>query len=312
MQPSGSSLSSSGTRRARRRRRRPPAPPPPLPAGAISWPDSDALGVVDFLVDGVVGANGPFGLNGLMDLLTDGTAAASVDLATLLPAPLVLPIPGLFNATVALRSLPVSGLDALTTLELAEPVRSDAAALRFAAALGALNLSVDATVGFARASGYKTKALPLKLGVTLMALDLNATARLALNRSGLGALALSQWLAPSCVARQALPLGPPSKGALAAVAALGGGATLASLGGPDRGRGEAKAALSLAPSPPRARRAAVLGSALAAAPTGVLNFRSPPPPPRRARRRRRRRPRRCRRRCCARAGLAVERGGRPR
>ena len=59
--------------------------------------------MVDFVVDGVVGADGPFGLNGLMDLLTDGTAAASVDLATLLPAPLVLPIPGLFNATVALE-----------------------------------------------------------------------------------------------------------------------------------------------------------------------------------------------------------------
>ena len=259
--------------------------------------------MVDFLVDGVVGADGPFGLNGLMDLLTDGTAAASVDLATLLPAPLVLPIPGLFNATVALRSLNVSGLDALKTLELAEPVQSDAAALRFAAALGALNLSVDATVGFARASGYKTKALPLKLGVALMALDLNATARLALNRSGLGALALSQWLAPSCVARQALPLGPPSKGALAAVAALGGGATLASLsvGGPDWGRGEATAALSLAPSP-LALAVPPFWAARSPPPSPACSIlRSPPPPPRRARRRRRRRPRLRRRRRCARA-----------
>ena len=92
--------------------------------------------------------------------LTGGTGAVDVDLSSLLP-PFNVSVPGLANVTVALKALRLAGLDTMEALLLLEPVDSDAAAPCFAAALGALNLSVDATVGFSRASGYAPPPLPL-------------------------------------------------------------------------------------------------------------------------------------------------------
>ena len=222
---------------------------------------------------------GADGVNMLVDALTGGTGAVEVDLSSLLP-PFNVSVAGLANVTVALGALRVAGLDTMEALQLLEPVDSDAAALRFAAALGALNLSVDATVGFSRASGYAPPPLPLHLGVGLADLELNATARLALNGSGLGAIEIGQALSPACYTRQIFE---------AALTQLGAGVGLASLtvGGPDWGRGEASAALALPSGPlpllvPPALAATLcanLSAAIAAALANVSKGTCPPAAP---------------------------------
>ena len=64
----------------------PPPPAPPLPPDAIRWAGSGSMDLIGFVLSRAVGADGPFGANGLIRLLTNGTGALSVENASgLLP-----------------------------------------------------------------------------------------------------------------------------------------------------------------------------------------------------------------------------------
>ena len=70
-------------------------------ADAIDWKASTSLDLLDFVADGIVGADGPLGVDRLVRLLTDNTSALSLNLSGKVK-PLVLPVPGVGNVSVAL------------------------------------------------------------------------------------------------------------------------------------------------------------------------------------------------------------------
>lgn len=59
---------------------KPPAPPlPPLvPPGMISWTDNPTIEVVDFVLNEMVGTDGPFGMNTLFKSLTNSSGMNSI------------------------------------------------------------------------------------------------------------------------------------------------------------------------------------------------------------------------------------------
>ena len=121
--------------------------------------------MLDFLADDVVGSDGPFGLNGLVELLTDGTGAVAADVSSL--APVVVPIPGLANLSFSLRSLNASGLTSLTTPALfgRNKSKGEAHTLTFEAGLGSLDvaaqlhLEVTPVAGLAHLGGHPRRRL---------------------------------------------------------------------------------------------------------------------------------------------------------
>ena len=192
----------------------PPAAPPPSAADAIDWKASTSLDLLDFVVDGIVGADGPLGVDRLVRLLTDNTSALTFNLSGKVP-PLVLPVPGVGNVSVALGALNVSGLDSLSALDLAVPEdagkpTADHADLVTAVMMEKLKLSVDVAVGVAPAppaaagmveatavaavAATAASTSTLRLAISLADLGANVTGRLAVNRSGLAALQLNQLL----------------------------------------------------------------------------------------------------------------------
>ena len=102
-----------------------PAVPPP-PTKLVSWAGSPALGALDFVLNEVVGADGPLGAAGLVRLATGGTGAVARN-TSFESAPLELSLNNLTLANVSFGTLSVGveGLDHLRRLSLLVP---DAAA----------------------------------------------------------------------------------------------------------------------------------------------------------------------------------------
>ena len=91
--------------------------PPISPDDVVDWQQRGGLELLDYLLDDVVGADGPFGINTLVDALSNGTGA--IDLPSPLP-PSSHSI-GPFNVTLGVRDLSVSGLNSFETLKLLLP-----------------------------------------------------------------------------------------------------------------------------------------------------------------------------------------------
>ena len=178
-----------------------PPPSPPLPPSrfAYDWGKSGVIEAVDFLVGGVVGAHGPFGVDGLVDLLTGGSGALALN-GSSLPAIPTVHLPVLGNVSVSVLSLSVAGLDSVEEVSLLEPVAGDVAALRSRLALGTLNASVSVEMR----SSALTSPVKLGLSVSLRGLSLGAQGRLAVNSSALSDIDSGQLLSPACWLRMVL------------------------------------------------------------------------------------------------------------
>ena len=174
-------------------------PPEKPPAGAVDWGKSGVIEAVDFLVGGVVGAHGPFGVDGLVDLLTGGSGALALN-GSSLPAIPTVHLPVLGNVSVSVLSLSVAGLDSVEEVSLLEPVAGDVAALRSRLALGTLNASVSVEMR----SSALTSPVKLGLSVSLRGLSLGAQGRLAVNSSALSDIDSGQLLSPACWLRMVL------------------------------------------------------------------------------------------------------------
>jgi hypothetical protein len=51
----------------------PPPPAPVVPPGMVNFMNNSALEVIDFLLNDIIGSDGPFGINTIFNQLTDNT-----------------------------------------------------------------------------------------------------------------------------------------------------------------------------------------------------------------------------------------------
>ncbi|KOO24711.1 hypothetical protein Ctob_005435 [Chrysochromulina tobinii] len=111
-----------------------PALPPP-PTKLVSWPDSAALGAIDYVLNDVVGASGPLGIAGLVKLATGGGNLTRSNLTFASgDRPIALGNLSLVNISIAALSATLEGLDHVRELSLLEPDARTAHALDVALA----------------------------------------------------------------------------------------------------------------------------------------------------------------------------------
>ena len=115
-----------------------PLPEPALPSPPtklVSWPDSAALGAIDYVLNDVVGASGPLGIAGLVKLATAGGNLTRSNLTFASgDRPVALVNLSLVNISIAALSASLEGLDHVRELSLLEPDARTAHALDVALA----------------------------------------------------------------------------------------------------------------------------------------------------------------------------------
>ena len=181
-------------------------PEPPQPEGAMDWRNSSTLELLDFVLDTLVGTDGPLGVDGFVRMLTNETGVVNVP-RSWLPHELRLSIPLLgkdTNLTVDVVSANVSGLDSFKQLRLLEPPADGTAhSLDSSAALDRARLSLQMRLTVVP-GGQLVNAPPLteefRLVVDAQGLRVGALLLLSLNATGLAELTLSD-LDTSCALR---------------------------------------------------------------------------------------------------------------
>ena len=181
-------------------------PEPPQPEGAMDWRNSSTLELLDFVLDTLVGTDGPLGVDGFVRMLTNATGVVNVP-RSWLPHELrfLLPVLGKdTNLTVDVVSANVSGLDSFKQLRLLEPPADGTAhSLDSSAALDRARLSLQMRLTVVP-GGQLVNAPPLteefRLVVDAQGLRVGALLLLSLNATGLAELTLSD-LDTSCALR---------------------------------------------------------------------------------------------------------------
>lgn len=94
----------------------PPPPPPPYLPGMMDWRTNTPLRMLDLVLDDVIGADGPLGLNEIARRLTHGTGRFSLQPTW----PILKPkrVPGAGNVSVDLTCINMSGLDQVSSFRL--------------------------------------------------------------------------------------------------------------------------------------------------------------------------------------------------
>lgn len=113
----------------------------PLLPDTLDWRGNDALSLLDFGANTVVGTHGPLGLTGFIDALTDGSGQVIIDEANLPSLP-PIPLGSLGNLSLELRSAVICGLASLKSLDLLRPV--DRHSLEAALTVGDLSVRLTA------------------------------------------------------------------------------------------------------------------------------------------------------------------------
>ena len=140
--------------------------PPAVPKDAIDWSENGALKAVDFVLDKVVGVDGPLGINGLThELLPGGSIpvnGSAVGLA------FTKELSGLGNVSLSLTSALIGGLGSLTDLKLLTPLQAakDAHSIGIAANMTEVTINSDFVLSFSP-EGPSISAPPVSIGVHL-------------------------------------------------------------------------------------------------------------------------------------------------
>lgn len=184
----------------------PELPEPALAPGLANLSSSEGLQGLDFLLNSVVGADGPLGLNPLVQLLTNGTGALQLTVASLLPA-IAIPVPSLGNLTLAIRAVNGSHLNAVRSLALFTPNATEPLTLRLGAGVRPLTVGFRAKLTVTPDAGA-VSALPLveRLGLTadLGSTDVAAALMLALNQTALQAVSAAEIVDMPCMLARAV------------------------------------------------------------------------------------------------------------
>ncbi|EOD24845.1 hypothetical protein EMIHUDRAFT_457684, partial [Emiliania huxleyi CCMP1516] len=112
----------------------PELPEPPYKPALANWSASEAVAVADYVLNDVVGTDGPLGLNRIAELLTNGTGSLALNASGLLP-PLELPVSRLGNLSLNVSLLNLSHLPSFDELNLLIPSPSEPLTLRAAAGM---------------------------------------------------------------------------------------------------------------------------------------------------------------------------------
>ena len=187
----------------------PPVPPPPvLPPGNIKWRGNPIVGLIDYVLDSVVGADGPLSINLIVNTLTNGTGAVSVSPAFL--AQLGLDIPEIHlelgsagNMSVSFLGANITGLNTWAKLDLLHPTSdyvlsssTQTDQLSLAIDLG-LNISLPSqgADGVSGTSLYESARLFIDLADSELTFDI----LLGVKESDVLSLAPSQLVDPGCL-----------------------------------------------------------------------------------------------------------------
>ena len=210
-----------------------PLPEPTLPppqaqhTQLVAWDDpANPIRALTFLLDEVVGADGPAGLNGLAKLLTGGSGNVTISNETmsqivdpLLPTlSLVIGNLSLANLTLIPRTAQLSGLASMDKFAALSPPPHAHQSLDFLIGWSGLSLTLDATIvatplpgGLVSGAGTLTE--DFRIVVDLSALDVRLTTLLALNQTFLDRLSAEEVLSsPRCAIKNALPFNASSLG----------------------------------------------------------------------------------------------------
>ena len=160
-------------------------PEPPLSGSLINLSEWEELKVVDYLLNDVMGADGPLGFNRLVDLLSNGTGALALDVSSLL-GPISIPVPSLGNLSLSLQEVNGSSLASFSRLALLTPNTTEPLTLRLRAGMDGPSVGATARLTVTPGAGA-ISSFPLleRFGVeaSLGALDVAAALMLALNTS---------------------------------------------------------------------------------------------------------------------------------
>jgi hypothetical protein len=156
---------------------------------------------MDFVLNSVIGADGPLGLNPLVHLLTNGTGALQLDVSSLLPA-ISVPIPSLGNLTLALGAVNGSHLDAVRKLALLISNTSEPLTLRLGAGVRPLTVGLRGLLTVTPGAGA-VSSFPLieRLGLTadLGSTDVAAALVLELNQSAMDTVGVGELIDLPCL-----------------------------------------------------------------------------------------------------------------
>jgi hypothetical protein len=179
-------------------------PPPPSPdygPGALNFTGNALFGMVDFLLDDLIGADGPFGVNRIISALSNGTGAFFIDFGANGTEVTTQSVGGLGNVTIGLYSISLSGLTTFGVMQVLVP--RDSFSLDSHLALGdfALNMSfyVSTVVegGMLQDQVVLTETGIFRFSASNMSVGLSVSA--AVDAANAASLNLNQLISVGCL-----------------------------------------------------------------------------------------------------------------
>lgn len=172
---------------------------PEVPPGMIDFTSNVVVGLVDFVVDDVVGSEGPLNINKIVNVFTNDTG--SLSLQEFLPTiNTTFSIGTLATLSVGIEDITISGLNTWSRLDLLKP--SSAHELSSMTKTDHLHFEVNFFIN-ATTTNSTTPFLSQKGNVVLSLSEsaLNGTLQLALNATKMQELNpnLDQWVDPICL-----------------------------------------------------------------------------------------------------------------
>lgn len=181
--------------------RGPPAQAPDYGGAALNFTGNPFFGMVDFLLDDLIGANGPFGVNLILGAITNHTGRLAIDFPDQGRELGTFAISSLGNVTLGIRQLSLSGLDSFSKLQVFVP--HDSYSLDSELSMSEFGLNVSFFVNTSLNSGgaiegqslFETGVLRFSAGNLTVGLDVAA----GINAYTATSLSFGQLLSGGCL-----------------------------------------------------------------------------------------------------------------
>lgn len=175
----------------------PPPAPPHIPKGSVDFTQNQYVKLIDYLLDDVVGVQGPLGINKIIDAFTNGTGSFSLNNLSLSAA---IVANADKNVTLGVTSINISHLNTWQLLDVLRPKTNFTFDIR--TALQYLNVSiaffVDVAVpGLGRRSLHETGIL----SVAVTNMSLASSIAVGIDAEYCAAISSDKLLHPDCLQR---------------------------------------------------------------------------------------------------------------
>jgi hypothetical protein len=173
----------------------PPAAEPPVPNGCVDFTENQYVKLLDYLLDDVVGVQGPLGINKIIDALSHGTG--SFDFSSL-PFPSASLSDSVFNVSLGATDLLIARLNSWQTLRLLRPTSNFTLSIQ--SALQHLNFSLGFVVAVdSPDSGSSTLLETGVLSLTLSNMSLASSVAVGIDASYCASISSQKLLQPDCL-----------------------------------------------------------------------------------------------------------------